>query len=380
MIVVAAIYLFECACWVRREAVCLGTVLGRFRDLPSPSFMGNERYKLVVGNPSPLARCFLCESWPIAVSPEGICFPQGMQVSPGGESTCHLAFAAIVGGIAAIEKDVCVNGGALARCGSEEQAGRLAAMLTEVAAAMEADRGKIIGAHLDRWTDSAAAAERSAELKKLSCPLRTSAFTFFVLAFLVGPALYYSPWPPFWPVVTIYFVVCFSSWMLTVWDYAVCRKRLLGEKFSARFRHVGMLFLSPASAMRSAEVLFRDGLAAFHPLAAAAALCTKDRFAALARPMMLALEHPKPSEVSSDPAVCRIDAWFHKKLLKRLDSLLCRVEIDPAELLRPAVPLSDSRSYCPRCHSQFVLDEGTCPDCGGLALVAYPGELYSKEN
>ena len=61
--------------------------------------------------------------------------------------------------------------------------------------------------------------------------------------------------------------------MLTVWDYAVCRKRLLGEKFSARFRHVGMLLLSPASAMRSAEVLLRNGLAAFHPLAAAAALC-----------------------------------------------------------------------------------------------------------
>ena len=51
MIVVAAIYLFECACWVRREVLCLSTLLGRFRALPSPSFMGNERYKLVMGNP-----------------------------------------------------------------------------------------------------------------------------------------------------------------------------------------------------------------------------------------------------------------------------------------------------------------------------------------
>ena len=193
----------------------------------------------------------------------------------------------------------------------------------------------------------------------------------FVLAFIVGPALYYSPWPPSWPAVTIYFVMLFSTWMLTVWDYAACRKRLLGEKFSARFRHVGMLLLSPASAMRSAEVLLRDGLAAFHPLAVAAALCTKDRFAALARPMMLALEHPMPGEVPGDPAACRIDAWFRKKLLKRLNSLLRRLEIDPAELLRPAEPLSDSRSYCPRCHNQFVLAEGTCPDCGGLALVGY---------
>ena len=100
MIVVAAIYLFECACWVRREAICLGTVLGRFRALPSPSFMGNERYKLVMGNPSPLARCFVCESWPIAVSPEGICLPEGMRiVVQVGESTCHVAFDAIADAI-----------------------------------------------------------------------------------------------------------------------------------------------------------------------------------------------------------------------------------------------------------------------------------------
>src|SRR5208283_3885314 len=92
ILVVAAIYLFECACWVRREATCLGTVLGRFCALPSPSFMGNERQKLVMSNPSPLARCFTCESWPISVSPDGICFPKGTSVLPGGSMPCHYAF------------------------------------------------------------------------------------------------------------------------------------------------------------------------------------------------------------------------------------------------------------------------------------------------
>ncbi len=373
MIVVAAIYLFECAFWVRREAVCLSTVLGRFRILPSPSFMGNEQYKLVMGNPSPLARCFVCELWPIVLSPEGICLPGGMRISSGGESTCHVAFDAIVGAIVVAGKEVRIQDGAVAQCASEEQAGRLAAMLKESAVASQADRGRIIGEHLDRWTDAAAAAERFAELKRLIAPLRTSGFTLFVLAFILGPALYYSLWPLSSLAVIIYFVMAFSTWMLTVWDYAACRKRLLGEKFSERFRHVGMLLLSPASAMRSSEVLLRNGLAEFHPLAVASALCTQDRFSELARPMILALEHPKPDEVLGDPVACRIDAWFRKKLLKRLYSLLCRVKIDPAELLRPAEPLCDSRSYCPRCHNQFVLTEGTCPDCGGLALAAYPG-------
>ena len=294
-------------------------------------------------------------------------------MSADGTSTRHVAFDEIVDEIAVVEKEIHVNRGAIARCASEEQAGRLAAMLKAVAAAAEADRGRIIGEHLDRWTDNAAAAERFAELKRLSAPLRVSGLTLFVLAFLCGPALYYSPWQPSQRAVIVYFVMLFLTWMLTVWDYAACRKRLLGEKFSARFRHVGMLLLSPASAMRSSEALLRNGLAAFHPLAAAAALATRDRFAELARPMMLALEHPKPGEVPADAAACRIDAWFRKKILKRLNALLRRLEIEPPELLRPAEPLGDSRSYCPRCHGQFVLVEGTCPDCGGLALVAYAG-------
>ena len=49
MIVVAAIYLFECAYWVRRAMQsCLSSFFGRFRVLTSPAFMGNERKKLVI--------------------------------------------------------------------------------------------------------------------------------------------------------------------------------------------------------------------------------------------------------------------------------------------------------------------------------------------
>jgi len=73
-----------------------GTLRGRFRELPSPAFLGNERNKLVLGNPSPLARCFVCPSWPIAVSPEGIYLPEGVRMPPDGEATRHIAFAEIV--------------------------------------------------------------------------------------------------------------------------------------------------------------------------------------------------------------------------------------------------------------------------------------------
>jgi hypothetical protein len=375
MIVVAAIYLFECACWVRRDTLCLSTILGRFRALHSPSFMGNERMKLVIGNPSPLARSFLCEPWPITISPDGIVIPEGMRFDSSGQTERDaMLFDSLSHAILAVEKEVHYNNGPIAVCSTDEQAKQLAAMIGEVAVANPADRGKLIGEHLDRWTDNAAAAERFAELKRLVATLRSSGLTLFVMMFVIGPAMYFAPmrrpWP--WQVVALYFVFFAISWLLTIWDYSVCRKKLLGEPFSQRFRHIGMLFLSPAGAMRSSEVLLRHSMATFHPLAVAAALCTKERFTALARPTLLAVEHPKPGELPSEPEARRIDEWFRKKHLKRLTALVRRMEIDLDELLEPPKPLYDSHSYCPRCRNQYVLAEGTCKDCGGVTLVAYP--------
>ncbi len=380
MIVVAAIYLFECACWLPRDAICLSTLFGRYRVWHSPSFMGNARKKLVVTNPSPLARSFICEAWPIVVSPEGICVPKGMWMDSSGTLPRDaIAFDDMYCGLVAVEREVRYGDCTIAVCSSEEQARLLAAMVGEIAAASPADRGKLIGGHLDRWTDNTAAAERFAELKDLAAPLRSSGFVLFCMAFVAGPALYYAPWRVPWQVGVLYFVFLFSLWMLAVWDYSVCRKRLLGESFSRRIRHVGLHLLSPAGAMRAHEVLLRAGLAAYHPLAAAAAICTKDRVAALARPMLLALEHPKADELSHDPAARRIDEWFRKKLFKLLRALLGRLEIDAEELLRPPEPLYDSRSYCPRCRNQYVQAVGTCADCGGLPLAAYPETLQAAE-
>jgi len=83
-----------------------------------------------------------------------------VRLLPEGEPASCTPFDGIAASIATDERRICVHGRAVAECASEEQAKWLAAMLKEVAAADEPDRGRIIGEHLDRWTDNAAAAER----------------------------------------------------------------------------------------------------------------------------------------------------------------------------------------------------------------------------
>ena len=93
---------------------------------------------------------------------------------------------------------------------------------------------------------------------------------------------------------------------------------------------------------------------------------------------MLALEHPTPGEVPRDAAACRIDAWFRKKLLKRLMrscaawSSIRRAVAAGGTAQRLAVVL-------PPLPKPVRARRRTCPDCGGLALVAYPGNSQAVE-
>jgi hypothetical protein len=63
-------------------------------------------------------------------------------------------------------------------------------------------------------------------------------------------------------------------------------------------------------------------------------------------------------------------AWFHSRMRTALEAFLGRT---PGGGIAPDVPPRaaehDARSYCPRCRSQYRVPDGSCTDCGGLALV-----------
>jgi hypothetical protein len=62
-----------------------------------------------------------------------------------------------------------------------------------------------------------------------------------------------------------------------------------------------------------------------------------------------------------------IRSWHSDEMRLRAEGWLRRAGIDPVELLRaPAADHPASRSYCPRCRSQFARAAGTCPR--GVAL------------
>ena len=164
------------------------------------------------------------------------------------------------------------------------------------------------------------------------------------------------------------FVTC---WLLAVLSFYSAHSVLYPSCVKERRKRCAMMVLSPATAMRAPSTLSRNMFASFHPVAVAAVLCARQTFLEFARPFFLDLHSAPTESCAADSASFRTEQWFRDHLGSQLLGVLHSVGVEVAELVKAPLPDPDARSYCPRCHSQFVLENGTCKDCGGLQLKPF---------
>jgi hypothetical protein len=367
LLILLAIYLAECACWLRGRAICFSPALRHYVPLRWPAFLGSSEAGLVVTNPLPWAGAFVCEPWPLALAPEGIWLP------PGGAAESDGPFVPVetLADVRQEGRRLWLGRRLLAASASPEHAQLFAGLLGRLAALPPADRPGFLRQRLQQAADVDAVAARLAELRRMRRPLRTAALSFFIYVFGFGSFLYYGP-PVAGQLIWLYLATLLACWAWTVCEYAACRKALLSESRGKRWRHALLLLLSPGAAMRSADSLLRCGLAEFHPLAVAAVLSSRRRAVALAKPALLAMRHPLPAELPTDPAAARAEQWFRGRVAEALEQALGRAGIEVAALLEPPPRLADAAAYCPRCHNQFVSAQQTCSDCSELVLRPFP--------
>ena len=79
-------------------------------------------------------------------------------------------------------------------------------------------------------------------------------------------------------------------------------------------------------------------------------------------PGLVARELRKAKFLTKDPIL--------EKFLKKF---LLAENIEAELLLAPPTPRdAHSRTYCPACLTQYVIEEGACADCGGVHLEVLP--------
>ncbi len=252
-------------------------------------------------------------------------------------------------------KQVNVDGQPFVVLRSEAGADRAALFLLKLLNASPENRASLIDSEMKVMFSAKEIGQRLESYSQSASYLKTACYSLFSFAFLLGPAsTYFLGLPRIWPALLLYLVLSSAT---ILWLFARAYRRLYPENGRWPAQNLFTIGLSPFAAIRANDLLVADLLADFHPVAVAQALLPAKQFLSFAS------------------AELRRTRYLHadRFLLKFLEDFIAQSGTDSATLLAPPQrESSNCRSYCPVCHTQFVLEAGACSDCSNVALLPWP--------
>jgi len=374
-LVLALLYGWECACWVRRGSVAFKTWLGRGWQLTHPgTVLGNQRGGFIFASPfPPLGTFFAANQFPLSLSPDAVLAYVAPTVNRDWrppQSGRFLDFDA-VRDVWVKGKKVIAQGQVLWSAPTMSLARHVAETLKCLASLTPPQREKAIHELITAGLDSKDVEQRWMAFRQHSGNVRILGNVLFLHLFVLAPVLIWNlGFKLSWLGLLLGLVVLTVT---TAVMFQRAHKKLYPLAEDERFTHTLTVALSPANAVRACDALSRPLFETFHPLALARVFLPDNRSRQFAREVLLDIRHPAlPVCPSDDPAARATELFARAALRNAVEQLLKRNGFDPDELCRPPAPTDDScRAYCPRCGAQFTSVDAVCADCGGLELVAF---------
>ena len=372
-LVLAVIYLWECACWLRRGSVVFMTWFGRRWRLAHPAgLLGNQRGGFVVATPlPPLGTMFVGNQFPLSLSPEAMLAYVATTLNPGNrpEQTAKLFRFEEVHSIEVRGKKLLVNEELLLKTATPTLTEYLAQQLRQLTKVPAAKRADAIEQLIRDAFHTKAIERRWQDFQKQARDLRLVTNFLFGYLFIFAPALIWK----------IGFRQCWAALLIGLLGFTITtallfrrdHKKFYPDAEDERFTHFVTILLSPATTIRAHDILSRPLLENFHPLAIAKVFCAEEQFRHFARKVLRDIRHPALPICPREDTLGQItERNSRARLQQAVEKFLKKNGVAPEELTRPPSPADQTcRSYCPRCEAQFTMSEGACADCGGVPLM-----------
>ena len=378
-VILALLYLWECACWIRRGSVAFRTWMARRWTVVHPgALLGNQKAGFVFTHPlPPLGTIFSGNQLPLSLSPDGALAFVAPSVNPGWRppQNGQLLPWSELSQVQVVGKTLRLKGQTFVQTGSATFAKWLAAELRQMAQVPVSSRSRCIEELLKQTLDTAAIQQRLRLFEQQTRSLRLMTNTLFVYLFVLAPAVIWQfGLSATWPGLLAGLLACTGA---AAFLFRRAHRGLYPEAEDERFTHFLIILLSPATAIRAHDLLSRPLLDNFHPLAVAKVLVPARQFEEFARNVLRELRYPAmPLCPRPDQAACATESSWRTALRSHIEKFTVQNGLNPDELLEgPKQADSSCRSYCPRCGAQYTTPDGICADCGGLALVAFPQEV-----
>jgi hypothetical protein len=373
-LVLAVLYLWECACWVRRGAVAFQNWFGRWWIAHPGTLLGNAKGGFIMANPlPPLGTLLIGHQLPVSLSAQGVLAFVSPSVNPGwrpAQSGNWKRWDEIQS-IKASGKKLLVNGQEFLRTASPEMALHMAEQLETVRKSNASRREEVLRRIVHEHLDIKAVENRWNDFQKQAAALRVQANMLFIYLFLAAPLLIHR-----FSLERTWLALLLGILVFTVPSSFLFRrihKNFYPKAEDERFTHFILVLLSPVSAMRAWDLLSRPLLETFHPLAVAKVFCADEQFREFARATFNEVRHPGlPLCPNTDPSAVQTEQQARALLASGIEKVLKQSGLSPGELVQAPAPNDENcRAYCPRCHAQFTTTTAVCDDCGGLPLVPF---------
>ncbi len=372
-LVLVALYVWECACWLRRGSIGFVTWLGRdWRAVHPGALAGNSNGGFILAAPlPPLGTLLIANQLPLSLSPDGALAFVATNVNPGwrpAQSGCFVRWGNL-GAVQVRGKKLLVNGELFLVAATPGFARHLSVVLQRLVKLAPAQREPAIAGMLRAMCDGRAIESRLREYQPRSPAVRRLGNALFLYLLVIGPGLiWHFGLGRTWLALLLGLLALTFA---TATFFGRAHRALYPAAGDERFTHTLTIALAPSSALRAHDALSRSLLENFHPLAVAKHLLPDKEFRTFARRVLLDLRHPaRPLVPNEQPEVAATEAYSRHALLAAAEEFLKQHGFAPDELGRAPASADDScRSFCPRCDAQFTTSTGECADCGGLAVV-----------
>lgn len=373
------IYLSECFVWVGHGAVAVRVLWRRYHAVDPPLFPGNERGGWAFLNPfPPFGTVFVCHQWPVVVTPEQVGPETGQSVNfrerpPTGALVMSWAAA---GKLSGSGSRLMLAGEPMMRLPDESSADHFAVLLHRIARLPADQRQVAIDRAVSESFDVDAVVRRVDEFHRQTWLLRTLSLMFFSLLFLLLPTSIYLE--RFTATVYSILPLMLLTWIVAMWLFFRAHRRLLPGDRLARWKSLVTMMFAPTAVIRATDSISWNLLSGRDPVAVGAALMDDRTFAEFATRTLRDLRRPLPLSIHSTEITPTgstehesLAAEFRAKIAVQVMKLMEKrgVAVEASELDAPSEPTL--RSYCPRCRLEYLVESGTCRDCGEMKLVAF---------
>lgn len=373
--VIVLLYLSECLIWVSSRSVAFSKSNRNWRVLFSSSLFGNESGGLALAYPFPfLGRCYITHLLPLSFSPKGIVNTSIEVLTKKIPKIPIKQLQFDFNDIRSVDNNgniLKINDALFCKCGSSQQAKAIATAIEYIL--QHKDKQDGISKFIDLLFDTKNIKDSIGLFENKTKVLTIICNTQFYLLMLVAPALVYVfgssfiIWSGLWLVISNIIIIIFFN---------LAHIGLYPDSIKERITDSLKMFFCPPLSIRAIDILSLQYLSEYHPVAVASVILEQPQFESFAKQSLLSYNFPY--NLIEDNDYKETLKWHLNSIEESIKQLLVHIGFDLNIINAIPIKSDDLNSFCPRCHAQFLITNGQCPECTGVSLIEYTDKTNDK--